>query len=379
MVLTKHLYRRDEVVAAFLYSLKQRRQEAHFWLYELEVSKLKHHVKGILLVAWLMRVGLRRLSWLHHWCGTHNFQDSRILLCEELLSLTERDSSIWWVIWHGATSETMPTITLKQAILENNLCAAWWYLSRFDKTTFWNTVRLYTLETPVEQFLDSLQYDLGSYELFGRCVATALLVAHKTLDPSSSKDIIVPLSEGTRNMYRYIETIPSITSIKEHRLYPIPWECLFGMTKRGSGISTLSELHNLEKNLIRSPVWIEIMEPYMNETKTSWLSEDLRTLFYEQNFPYENGDIPDEWSVIEKQKSHGDIIPPVGQPTFGRWWRNWTIQERLYVWNNHSSAIQTWMNETLINLHETVFDTLQGLYEEQYTLSLTNSFEKMLI
>ena len=165
MILTKHLYRHDEVVSALLYSLKQKRRETQFWLYELETSGFEKDTNGILLIAWMMRVGLSRISWLQHWAATHTIQKSRILLCDELLSFTECDASIWWLLWHGATSEKTPTITLETAITEKNLAVSWWYLSRFDVTTFWSTLRKMTIHSSLTPLLDSLQYELGSYEL----------------------------------------------------------------------------------------------------------------------------------------------------------------------------------------------------------------------
>ena len=376
MVLTKHLYRHDEVCSAFLYCLKQRRYEAQFWLYELEASGFDKDVKTLLLIAWTMRVGLTRVSWLQHWSATANIQNSRILLCEELLSIPDRDASIWWLLWYGATSEKRPSIPLKKAILEKNLSAAWWYLSRFEENIFWTTVQKLSIQTPVEPLIQTLRYGLESYTIFGRCIAVAILFTYETIGTSSWKEIKIPISRNTQEMYTSLHT--SLTSsIKSHRLYAIPWECLFGMTYRGSGNSTLSELYDVETQFLESPIWNIIMKSYQSEN--SWMDENVRNLFYEKYFPYEEGDIPDEWSLVEKQKSHDTCMSIMDEPVFTRWWRNWTIQERLYIWNKDAFHIQEWMNETYMNMDENVLDTLEKIYQEHYVNNMGENFEKMVL
>ena len=371
MTLTKHLYRHDEVVAAFVYSLKQRRFESHFWLYELEESGYQQDAKALLLVAWIMRVGLSRIFWLQHWSSVKDIRASRAILCEELLALTERDSSIWFLLWHGATSDTKPTMSLENALLEKNLTVAWWHLSRLDVPSFWTRIRQLALGTPLEALLPSLSNDLGTYEIFGRCTALAVLLTHSTIAITSWHEFVVPLTVNTREMYMYLDEFIRPISIKACRLHPIPWECLFGMTKRGSGQSTISELNDVEEHLLSSPTWCRLMKPYRTDDGLFWIGETGQVLFYEDYFPYEEGDIPDEWSRFEKNKSHGAVIPNVGNPVFSRWWRNWTIQERLYVWNKEASEIQSWMNDTLINLGESVFDTLNNIYEERFMIALS--------
>ncbi len=87
------------------------------------------------------------------------------------------------------------------------------------------------------------------------------------------------------------------------RVYSIPMECLYGITRRGRiprTTSTLESLHDVEKGMRGCPFWEEAMEPY--QTGGQWTSDEAMEQFYEAHFP---DDIPDEWTRAEKEKSHG--------------------------------------------------------------------------
>ena len=56
----------------------------------------------------------------------------------------------------------------------------------------------------------------------------------------------------------------------------------------------------LEKTLLESEYWSEIIGYYMKDGK--WKSSLDKEAFYEKFFPQ---DIPDEWSLADREKSHG--------------------------------------------------------------------------
>ena len=366
MVLTKNLYRHDEVVSAFLYSLKQRRvTESHFWLQELIKSGYEEDVRGLLLIAWIMRVGLVRVSWLHDWAMSSTEINS--ILCNHLNAIQDRDSSLWWLIWYAVTQENTPSIPADQAFLEKNLAISWWYFSRFSEEKFWNYIHEYTDNNEcnkemIDMIVESLKTLKGVYGIFGRFTALAIVLTHGELPSATWKRSTSTISQDTEALYEKMLTLES-SVVRKQRLYSIPWECLFGMTTRGCGHSTEDELlSKFEKGLRSSRIWQSRILPHQTSSG-NWVNELLQDRFYDIYFYYLDGDIPDEWSKEDRAKSHGPHIPNCKGGLFGRWWRNWTFQEHQYIKIAEAQNVQTWMNEYLINLDETIFETLEQLYQ----------------
>jgi hypothetical protein len=68
-----------------------------------------------------------------------------------------------------------------------------------------------------------------------------------------------------------------------------------------SSVSSEQDIQeDLEKCLKASEYWSEVMEPYMKNGK--WASDLKKEKFYSKYFPQ---DIPDEWSLADREKSHG--------------------------------------------------------------------------
>jgi hypothetical protein len=68
--------------------------------------------------------------------------------------------------------------------------------------------------------------------------------------------------------------------------------------------SVLMDIHyNLEANLKDSYCWQIILDDYMEHGQ--WKSDTYKEMFYNTYFPWINDDIPDEWSLKDKEQSHG--------------------------------------------------------------------------
>ena len=371
MVLTKSLYRYDEVVSAFLYSLKRRRvTESHFWLQELIKSDYENDVRGLLLVGWIMRVGLLRVSWLYDWVYCTSVETNAIL-CNNLNTIQDRDSSLWWLIWYAVTKEEQPSISSETAFKEKNLAASWWYFSRFPEEEFWKYIDEYTNTNKMNVevlsvIMSGLKKVEGFYGIFARCAALATVLTHVELPPSTWKRCTTVVSPDTEALYEKMLSVET-SVIRKQRLYSVPWDCLFGMTTRGCGHSTEDELlSKLEKGMRKSKVWQSRILPFQT-SRGEWMNELIQERFYDTYFCYIEGDIPDEWSKEDRAKSHGPHITNCQGGMFGRWWRNWSFQEHQFIKVGDAQTVQTWMNEYLINLDETIFETLEGLYTQLIT------------
>ena len=255
MNLTKRLYRLDEVRSAFLFCLKCRRfNEAIFWLKELEDTFLGRDVRRLLLVSWSMNVGLARLAWLKEWSIGSLTAEGRLRLCWQLLRCSERDSSIWYLLWSGVVSVNKGHILVDK-----------WRTTRGNKD-FWSKIN--------HPFSESLQHDMKTYETFSKAIACCL-------DCTFPKSTWAPMSvEEPIDLAKIIDTWNKL-SIRKGRVYEIPYSCLWGMTQRGLGIDTSDELNNF--NVSVSPYWRRMSDG-------NWISDDVKELFFDTHF---SDDIPD--------------------------------------------------------------------------------------
>jgi hypothetical protein len=324
MRLTKHLYRFEEVRTAFLYTIRCRRTiEALFWLEELEESCYSGEARRLLFVAWFLFVGLLRMAWIASWSELGTTREGRRILCIQLCSCSERDSSLWNLV----ASNVLPVITVP--ILTQ------WRQAQTQETCFtvsWNDARL----PPI---LTALQSELKGYRLFAKATAFGIQSWWKQIPQSSW----IPLSAKNHLIHELEEW--SQFSMRKRRLYAIPYDSLFGMCWRGIGGDTTEELHMLTKELFQtSPYW---------KPKAVWETDEELEEFYETYFP---DDIPDEWSLADQEKSHG--APGFGtvDSPLGRWWRNWIPEEAQFLPAGVASTCRAWATNQTIGNYGSVLD-----------------------
>lgn len=329
MRLTKHLYRFEEVRSALLYTIRCRRHmEASFWLEELEESCYSGETRRLLFVAWFLFVGLGRLSWLVNWSEHGGSREGRQLLCHQLCSCTERDSSLWILICSNALSKSSLPIVQSWRNVKNqpNL----------------------TLDNLNDARLDSigptLTTDMKGYTPFAKATLFGIQISWKQIPQTSW----LPFSSNNP----LAETIQSWNqlSMRKRRLYAIPFDSLFGMTWRGIGGDTTDELRDLTKELFQSsPYW---------KTKACWETDDEKEEFYDAYFP---DDIPDEWSREDQEKSHGASGFGTVDSPLGRWWRNWIPEQAMFVPSALAANCRTWVSQQTIGNHGSVLDRILSI------------------
>ena len=339
MILTKHLYRLEEVRAAFLYCLKQcRMQEAFFWLEELEDSCYGGEARRLLFLSWLMRIGLRRLAWLDAWTTLSLTREGRQTLCCQLLGCEERDSSIWWLLWTVILPESYP---LPEA--PGQLFTEWHTHCKKSENDFWHHVLNISEDERIDMILSSLQDDMKSYTLFARAAGLTIAYGYKNAPKSSW----VPIKTKP---YTYEKASASEKdTLRFTRIYMIPNDCLYGMTSRGGGEDTTEELRRLGSDTFKqSPYW-----------KTKWPSnsEDEQEEFWSTYFPCDH---PDEWSAEQQGKSHG---PGLRIGPLQRWWSNWIRSDRLFIWGSIHTCILKWIQTQQTPSTGSVFDILIEYYK----------------
>jgi hypothetical protein len=343
MSLTKHLYRFDEVRAAFLYTLAHKRpSEAQFWLNELEDSYYSGEARRLLLISWMMRSGLRNLSWLEAWAVHGNTRAGRQLLCWQLDRWSARDSSIWWLLWAQV---------LMDSSSDCKLLSAWGSSLQKNDTLFWTDLLADSDDPRIDTILEALQEDMKAYGIFAKAIGVAVVYSYKKVSASAWSGLSTELPQ---TIFESIEGWRVYDgNIRKGRVYSIPYDCLFGMTRRGLGEDTTEEIRRLTMtSLETSPFWKKCMVGVDTET------------FWDTHFNAVTCDHPDEWSLAEQQCSHGEGATGGFQAPFARWWSAWTIQERLFIYGRPEAAVSAWVAKEKIGNYASVLDRLLGLYKE---------------
>jgi hypothetical protein len=364
MSLTRRLYRLDEVRAALLYSLKSKRlYEAVFWLRELEESCYSGEARRLLLLSWCMNVGLLKLSWLYAWCQTGDTREGRLRLCWQLIKCQEQDSSLWLLVWAGAVDTSGTSALVK----------CWAYLATLDDTEFWSHLFEQTEDERLCTLLEGLQVDMKLYTLYAKCIGYAVIYSSSKI-PSSTWGALS--EKEPSDLMATIQSWTSILTIKDARVYSIPYDCLFAMTWRGTGMDTTNDLRSLNlETFWKSAVWKSILKPYSSATE--WTSEEALETFWDTEF--KGCDIPDEWSKKDQEKSHGlGVTFPTASLT--RWWKNWIGPNHLFLWGTSKRTIDTYIQTLSGNFGgASVLDTLLQLYKEPRNVSIPMKLKKEYI
>ena len=285
--------------------------ETAFWAIEVYESNLLEDGLETLECVWIQVIGfgswfLLKLILFIYEQGEISQQEWTDVCCA-FARHRIRDSTIFHLLLRGAITDTnhiFPHLkeykTIQEAILD---C-----LQRGKLKEAWLLGR--SLE-PSEQWimLDTLGYkeELSMIKGFRQSTTECLAIAYVqvSLDPicwlSSQADIENKIPDEV------IEAIKEWSleqSMRKRRIFKPRLEALLYLTERSeqsSYVSSESEiLLGLEETLRSSEFWSEIMIPYTKEG--SWASDRKKEQFYDTFFPQ---DIPDEWSLADREKSHG--------------------------------------------------------------------------
>ena len=350
MALTRRLYDFAEVRAAFLFCLKHRRiLEAIFWLQELEDSLYGGEARRLLFISWCMNVGLRRLGWLSEWSIKSTTRDGRLELCWKLMRCPEKDSSLWWLLWCGLVCST-PT---------GKLTCGWKSVAGTeDATEFWEPIVNRSEDERVDGILEALQEDMRGYSILARCAGFAIVETLDRLPKSTWTEITGEEPKGIQESLQL--WLGAEKNLQERRVYEIPFDCLFGMTWRGAGGDTSAELLELDlAGFTASPYWKRTLIEFLNTSGGGWKSDEALEEFWDTHFSI-TCDIPDEWSLTVREKSHG-LGCPVGPMT--RWWSRWIGNERLYIYGADHWAVTEWMRGQKTD-SVSVLDKILKLYKD---------------
>ena len=359
---TINFYVVDEVHIALLYAIKCRRvDESLFWCQELYDSHHIDIIKSALFEGWLWYIGGNHGEWLYRWSSSDSSYIQIMELCYNLVILPceSRDISLFALLVSEAVVSDHPPdkliISKKHipiidtyktrieatpieryfidAICQRKARTAWWAAQYIPSDRLFMLMRIacvYRVEVmrilrEYEKTLDAL------YAPIIKCVCIIICsIAHRHISPVNlPENILAQLKEWQDGK-----------TPRLRRIYKIPEMALYNRTRRGCipyTENTISELSYFEPFLSGSYWDNEIKHKRGGKLMPggkilSFKDDDTFDEFYSTIFV---DDIPDEWSVLDQQKSHGDgVLSPGEKFNISKMTRIWFCSNiSKFVWN----------------------------------------------
>lgn len=348
VMLTRHLYRYDEVRAALLWCIaKGRVLEGIFWAQEFLDSEMYDELFQVLFEGWLWFVGVRRMEWPRaFWVQLEKEEidaEAIMLLAYTLLRLPVRDCSVAALLLLGPDLQTLdrlpPTpktdaickasLSKKEALLLKYLrtgkaLSAW----RLAVGNDWQTVK--SLLASATSFPTHLQDIENIYERYFsdqedmKLAIRAALVGFVCLSPKQQAASTAEFTEGQwkKDVENARAEWEGLLGRRGRRIYAIPCDCLSWTTSRGYATyqkHTLRELRGISLAVLGEKgcaYWQRRLEE-ANPSK----DDETFEAFMDEEFP---DDIPDEWSKKDQEKSHGyGVLNLKEGPMLGKLLRKW--------------------------------------------------------
>ena len=287
MGLTRHLYREDEVKASFFNCLLQRRVvEGIFWATELFDSFLGEEILPIFKRAWLLSVGPEYRKGFIQVAALE--EEAEVYQTLQNFMSLPKDASVFTLLVRGASCESQPDrLCRKPCVVRKDLDevdrAAWRAISQKKALlalcllrTRWNWAVL-----GEDEYLAALRAE-DTWE--ARAAAMVYVCSSRKEKGIPQKDVYCR------------EEWTALEGRRARRQFKIRPEAILW----GCEASSESELLDIEPALKGSAYWEEVAKD-MGGWDIIKKNSAVREAFYELYFP---DDIPDEWSLEEREKSH---------------------------------------------------------------------------
>jgi len=359
-ILTRHFYVLDEVIAALQFCCRERRiDQAIFWLLELIDSGEAEAGLNAMLEVYLIRYGVSRLTWFyqayHTLTGDVMDRDMIITLCYNLAKMqsSEVDLSLLGLSFIALADDERPPQLLKPGVtapwVENyiTISGANKYEAYMCRALYQGKVRGALWAVPHCR----PGYALGYLQVWLNAagnphMATQLMEAARTLPNWSELNYpgqtcmalcfmimasadkwhtsLAPLDELPPKILHQLELYEEVCGTKQRRVYSIPAGCLYLDTHRGClpytqttdtwFIEEVGHQGRTYHHLADCEFWNTLWNAMRaGESDEGWEH------FCMVAFPE---DIPDEWSLEERAKSHGHGPNNPGEQFYWRRWLN---------------------------------------------------------
>lgn len=362
-MLTRNLYRLDEVKAALSWCIKSRRdKEAAFWTQELIDSELYEDLFETLKSTWLWLYGLQAVDWYLQFsammASPEPVTEEEMIGFACTLALCPKDTSVLALVIYGLADTKEPDRvspvriqTATQSELELaflRACKQGKARLAFDlaRPLWSDPSRMEVLLKAVRQhpFLTILKKETWAER------AAAVGFVCMTEKP---KPIQIKVPDYVSSLLQEWSSLKG----RARRVYTIPQSSLYFITRRGRQKNTVSS---------RKEGWVTSLDvlrgcPFWNAAIETVVDDETKEAFYETYFP---DDIPDEWSLEDQQKSHGFAVL-IGDetPNAEKFVRRWFIGlEACVAWMGVADSLRLLKRINLELTGESFEDSIENAY-----------------
>lgn len=353
-MLSRHLYRIDEVISCLKYCLVRRiHTESAFWCLECIDTWLVMPMFESILYSWFYGVGTLNLQILSDLLDILEKDEidmeEALRFTHAICNIQKRDVAVFYLMSAGLTEKQPDTLSIHgnttenpafQAIHQKKAVLAWTLL-RTEWTAKEDEIWEFLLKK-VDDKTSALFKRLKENEFIREHFlwesrALALLCSSEKYEWSS------PSYEAPAHIQKDIDTWKAVEGKRERRIYKVRIEALQYGVQRSNEPSNQCNLIEIREPfwfLRNSPYWEGVREDIGVKWGTIVKNDDLKESFYDLYFP---DDIPDEWSLKDQEKSH----------TYGLRAKDATdeIQERKHLRNFFSGypsrGLLSWTSEAL--------------------------------
>jgi len=322
--LTLHIYQYEEVICAFKWAIITHNcKEAVFWGLELYDSNMMDDIFEILIGLWVEQMGFGKhcLATLYEILHCQELGDldrhTWLKYVYEWSSIRTADSSAFQILVRGALISKTWTPYLKHAtryetldmalidcLKRGKLLECWSIARGVSFAAVWKVLEETCKSLNRLQVFDTIKA-LNIKDCLRRCACMILAtISHATLLASLEPLNLENIPSEIQSM---VDNLDCELSLRRRRAFKIRPECMVdcARTVLPTNKSNLKDIElDLEENLMRSPCWQVVLEEYM-EPDYTWKSDFYKEMFYNSYFPHCVDDIPDEWSLKDKEQSHG--------------------------------------------------------------------------
>lgn len=304
MPLTRNLYKEDEVIASMQWcSLRGRCVEAVFWATELLESAMVTEFFSALRTIWLLGFGIAALPWYQEFKRIEALEeletDVLLTLVVGLARTRGRDTSYLILAGTNAPAEKVDFCLVPKgltgvdaffaaAILQGRTITAWRALPSIGEGV---VAAVAAYKHQAVDFCDDPAILISAL-----CLPRGELQQRLSIPvPGMIDEVVDAVSEW--------DTLHG----RERRVYTIPQEAIYWTTARGNTTVYETAESQLRGSLERpGRLWGSVYWDSVAEELGGWLAvradDNTREAFYDEHFP---DDIPDEWSLADREKSHG--------------------------------------------------------------------------
>lgn len=314
-MLSRHLYRIDEVLSSLKYCLLRRiHTEAAFWTLECIDTWLAMPMFQSILYSWFYGIGVLNLQILSDILDILEKDEidmeDGMRFTHAICQIQIRDIAVFHLMVAGLTEKQPDTLSNHSNTSET---AAFQAIDQKKGVFAWTLLRTQwaSKEDEIWEFL-SKKVDARTATLFKR-LRNNEFVKENFLWESRALAVLccveklgwsIPSYEVPSHIQEEIDVWKSLEGKRARRVYKIRVEAIQYGVQRSNEPSNQCNLIEIREPfwfLRNSPYWEGVREDIGVKWGTIVKNDDLKESFYDLYFP---DDIPDEWSLKDQEKSH---------------------------------------------------------------------------